>query len=111
MRFLSGFTAVLIVSFLTGCAIYRSGRQSPSEFSWRSTASYDLGIIELDDQGWLWSRNDAAMVLEKIRAKTAEGPSTIVVFVHGWHHNAAEKDCNLESFKRVLDRLAAEGQM
>ncbi len=114
MRFLAILAILVVMSiiaFFTGCAIYRSDRQSTSALSWRSTDRYDLGIVELDDQGWLWDRNDAAAVIEKIRAKTTEGPSTIVVFVHGWHHNAADDDCNLESFKRVLQRLDEESQM
>jgi dienelactone hydrolase len=111
MRLVSTLALFLAISFFSGCAFYRSGRQSTSALSWRSTDRYDLGIIELDDQGWLWSRKDAAVVIEEIRKKVLQGPSTIVVFVHGWHHNAAEDDCNLESFKRVLERLDAESQL
>lgn len=67
--------------------------------------SYVLGIVELDDQGQLHDRKQLDAVLREIEGH--ENP-LVEVFVHGWKHNASAGDRNLEEFRRLLVRAAAQ---
>jgi hypothetical protein len=70
---------------------------------------YLLGFIEFDDQGQLLDRQQMDKVLEAIsaEAKKPDKDYLNVVFVHGWHHNAAPSDDNVQMFHKVLQQLAA----
>lgn len=60
-------------------------------------------FVEYDDFGHLYSRdqlNDAEAAAEAV-AKTG---GVIVVYVHGWHRNAAPTDSDLTSFRRAIAR-------
>lgn len=67
-----------------------------------------LGVIEFDDQGWYWRQEQAERVLGYVK-QAAESDATIVVYVHGWQHNADTMDPNLVAFRRVLSLLARRG--
>ncbi len=108
MKIAMSIIGIVVAVFSVACATYRTGPESRPALNWAHQERYDLGIIELDDQGWLHNRDDATKVLDDIARVAEGGPTNIVVFVHGWHHNADAKDCNLESFRRVLARLDEE---
>lgn len=66
----------------------------------------DLGIIEFDDQGQLQNRRLADAVLAQARSLASTNRAlTIVVFAHGWNHNASAGDANLRSFVEMLEDL------
>jgi|GEM_PF-1148466 len=111
--FIGVITIATLLIFAAGCATYRTGPESRPELRWTTEGRNHLGIIELDDQGWLRKPEDAKYVLDQIEQIAAGGPTNIVVFVHGWHHNASAdpEDCNLRSFKRVLARVDEEMQI
>ena len=69
---------------------------------------YLLGTIEFDDQGQLWDPIQADAVIQQIDSDIVGHPddALIVVFVHGWKHNAVPHDPNLVSFGEALDRLS-----
>lgn len=71
-------------------------------------ASYLLGFIEFDDQGQLWSRKQMNAVIDKLWAESASKDLLMVVFVHGWQHNAAPDDKNIATFQKVLAQLSAD---
>lgn len=60
-----------------------------------------LLFAEYDGFGRMFNRSQLSQIV-----KTANGVAsregTIVVFVHGWHHNAKSDDKNLDSFKLLL---------
>jgi hypothetical protein len=69
--------------------------------------AYDLALIELDDHGELWSPAQATQALARIRQASATDDGTIlVVFIHGWGHNAAEGDLNVDGFRSWLDSIS-----
>jgi hypothetical protein len=85
-------------------------RQSFEEF-----ATYDLVVAEFSDQGWI---QDSAKLMRPKRdylddfldklheryahwAKEGRGVS-LVVYVHGWHHNAKPHDEDVVAFRRLL---------
>jgi hypothetical protein len=71
---------------------------------------YSLSVIEFDDQGWYHdlAQRDALM---RFLEETGGEDLLIVVFVHGWKHNAAASDDNLRSFRALLsDARSSEDQ-
>ncbi|HYU70498.1 MAG TPA: hypothetical protein VEL09_14330 [Burkholderiales bacterium] len=94
-----------------------------------SHRDYDVLFVEFDDQGWV---QDAAKesnptkadhlskLYESIRQIREKPDKTqqrlsIVVFVHGWQHNAEATDSNVHAFRRLLRQVdtleaAAAGQ-
>jgi hypothetical protein len=83
---------------------------------------YALHFVEFDDQGELFPRTDnnslaesqmedfLARVRAPVGAADAEtsdaSPTSVIVFVHGWKHNAQSTDSNVRWFRAMLARLA-----
>jgi len=65
-----------------------------------------LMIVEFDDQGLCFDRGWRAKVEAALAALRACQP-IILVFVHGWRHNADQIDDNLRSFEGLLTHTAA----
>ena len=63
--------------------------------------TYDLAIVEFDDQGRCYDRAQMDAVANKL-AGYGEEDVIIVVFVHGWKHDARSDDTNLAEFRNVL---------
>jgi hypothetical protein len=74
-------------------------------------ADYTLGYVEFDDQGWLYGTNNSRnrlqidAVTDRFAAEGETNSLLIVVFVHGWKHNASGKDQNVLMFHKVLNEL------
>ncbi|WP_305907251.1 esterase [Methylomarinum sp. Ch1-1] len=73
-----------------------------------SDREFQLGFVEIDDQGLLRDRKQLYALLDRLYATASKDNLLINVFVHGWHHNAAPGDSNIEGFK---DNLAKLGQI
>ena len=58
---------VLALTLFAGCAHYRPGPQTKPLEVIQHAPEYDLGIVELDDQGWFYDRGDAARVLDLVK--------------------------------------------
>lgn len=69
---------------------------------------YVLGFIEFDDQGQLWSREQMHAVMASVATQTDAGTADylMVVFAHGWKHNAGAKDTNVANFREALLQLS-----
>lgn len=70
------------------------------------TDDYLLGIVEYDDHGWFWDVEQMDRLLEEVERIGTEHELMMVVFAHGWKHNAAPSDTNLHDFQQVLEDLA-----
>ncbi len=79
--------------------------------------NYDLMFMEFDDQGWVQDSKgrqgksedyfDAFFdELGKIYDANQENGLSVVVFVHGWHHNADPRDRNVTEFRHLLRDIA-----
>ncbi len=74
--------------------------------------NYLLGFIEFDDQGQLQDRGQMDAVIDEIIEYTARRDESrsrnalMVVFVHGWKHNAKPDDGNVASFRTTLEKLS-----
>ena len=93
---------VVALMLFAGCAHYRPGAQTKPLEVIQHAPEYDLGIVELDDQGWFYDRGDAARVLDLVKREADANGAVIAVFVHGWHHSSGRNDGNLTDFKKVL---------
>jgi hypothetical protein len=69
------------------------------------------GYVEFDDEGWLHRSAEKMSQIEAIDQKLKgelndkqyEGTDFLVVaFIHGWHHNANDTDCNVSEFRAML---------
>ncbi len=73
---------------------------------------YTLGIVEFTDQGWLFATNGRAQMLTVMSMLQKEAESaddlTLIVFVHGWKHNAHSQDQNVQDFRAFLSRVKSE---
>ena len=65
---------------------------------------YELYVVQSDDFGTLWSVPTAQRVLGRVAELSDRQNVTVVVFIHGWHHNADPEDPNYQDFEK---RLAA----
>ncbi len=73
-------------------------------------AHYNLLFAEFDDQGWVQDeptysggRDHLAEFFTRLNDiyDHSDGLS-IIVFVHGWHHNAQANDTNVRNFRKLL---------
>lgn len=70
--------------------------------------SYSLSFVEIDDQGHFQSRSQLNDVLKYVKEKGDN--QDIVLFIHGWHHNASysddSKSSNVTDFRKLLESLS-----
>jgi len=107
---------VLLVLVVAGCAAqgpYRQGEHATERFvadpalcpelTTPSSFSLSMAYVEIDEQGAFQDRSQ----VERALALMGEGkqPKYVVVFVHGWFHNAAADDLNVRRFKCALNNL------
>ena len=68
---------------------------------------YLLGFVEFDDQGAKHDRRQMDTLFAQLATESAAQDLCLVVFVHGWKHNAATDDDNVVAFRKLLAVLAA----
>jgi hypothetical protein len=70
-------------------------------------APYELAIVEFDDQGRCYDRGQMDSVAKRLDALAPEDGASaedaiLIVFVHGWKHDARSDDDNLTAFRVLL---------
>jgi hypothetical protein len=86
--------------------------------------SYVLGYAEFDDQGWSYAQDAQLKALQARLQSEVTNPGfadvdfAVIVFVHGWHHNAHDNDCNVQEARQMVriastrfDAAYASGQL
>lgn len=122
--FRKGIIGLTLAALLAGCTCnkqYRdayepctTAQKGPecSKSSIEQTNEYLLGFVEFDDQGWFWDRKQADVLIDRLLAKDVlESGLLMVVYVHGWQHNASFDDDNVQSFRETLKRIHAYEQL
>ena len=72
--------------------------------------NYRLSFVEFDERGDFWDRRQLGEASRAIRA--SEKPTLLVMFIHGWHHNANDRKQSsknpgdVETFRCLLSELA-----
>ena len=73
---------------------------------------YLIGYAEFDDQGWAYQDDRQVAAVKSLLQAELSDPAheaadyLVLVFVHGWHHNAHDNDCNVQEFRQMV-RIAA----
>ncbi len=67
-----------------------------------------LSIVEFDDQGELKQPEQLIQTTRWLRTR-GSGPILVMLFVHGWNHNAGAHDQNLADFRKTLEELRTTG--
>lgn len=71
-------------------------------------SDFSLGFVEFDDQGDLWEPRQVdqleSMIREEVEHPESPG-ALVVVFVHGWKHDATVCDENVACFRELLKGL------
>jgi hypothetical protein len=69
-----------------------------------------IGFIEFNEDGKPYDPSVVDTVIEKIEvaSRTSRKNLLMVVFIHGWHHNAEQTDRNVIEFKRFLSDLQTD---
>lgn len=67
---------------------------------------YRLAFVEFDDKGQLRHREQMDAVLNNYYPVATHDDILLVVFIHGWHHNASPGDTNIQEFRRLLEKIA-----
>lgn len=94
---------IAVAALLAGCASYGHKAFAPM---FEVNPTYDLHAVEVDDYGVFWNRAAAQATLDAVEQRAAHGNVIVLLFVHGWHHNAKPDDKNLEDFRKTLDALS-----
>jgi hypothetical protein len=92
-------------------------RTSIERFVDRNDREFNLGVIELSDDGHVSDDVQRDMVFARLREVALGGKgksidlkkspgAIVIVFVHGWHHRSKVCDNNLACFRRVLQALS-----
>lgn len=70
-------------------------------------SNFQLGIVEFDDQGRCYDRDQLDKISARIEElRFIEKDVILLVFVHGWKHDARSEDANLTSFRQILKRTS-----
>ena len=75
--------------------------------------AFVLAFAEFDDQGWSYDGDRQLAAIRTRLATELKDPAyvdadfVVVLFVHGWHHNAHDNDCNVQEARQML-RIGSE---
>lgn len=79
---------------------FYSSRQSSSSYS------YSLSFVEMNDEGLFVEQAQVDELLRDLETKISHTDTTILLYVHGWNHNASTLDTNVACFEELLKATA-----
>ena len=84
----------------------KRGTDECSKYSIEDHVDYTLGVVEFDDQGWLYNRRQMDRLMEELEKQTRDGSDlSIFIYVHGWKHSAEFCDSNVCCFRETLKQM------
>lgn len=95
--------ACLLASLASGCSMYHQSHRTPRV----QDRHYELHTVEVDDFGTFWDVERPQAVLDSIRESTSQTNTFVVVFIHGWHHDARQEDANYADFRNALAAIGS----
>lgn len=69
-------------------------------------SGYDISFVEFDDTGNFAKREQMNLLLKDLEDRAFKENFLIVLFAHGWKHNAKEGDQNIKDFRKILVKLS-----
>lgn len=97
------FALLAVFASLSGCSFYNKPYPTPNVHE----QGYDLRVVQVDDFGSLWDPKEAGNTLRALQEVPQNENLLVVIFIHGWHHNASAEDENLLQFKETMAALRA----
>jgi hypothetical protein len=67
---------------------------------------YSLSFVELNDDGFFAEPAQVDRLLTDLKDKVRQTETTILLYVHGWNHNASSSDTNVACFEELLKATA-----
>lgn len=64
-------------------------------------------VLQVDDEGNFWNKEDENRIINIIKNEVKNKNTIVIVFVHGWHHNADPYDTNARDFALSLKKTRA----
>ncbi|MBG4754505.1 hypothetical protein I5F81_01665 [Pseudomonas aeruginosa] len=111
--------ALLAACLLAGCAAnapLRDDSESTcadmrpcSDSYYERHPNYEIGFVEYSERGNDFAPARTQRLIDQLKRYSARGDSAMVVFIHGWKHNAGRDDGNVASFNKALANLASSG--
>jgi hypothetical protein len=105
------FAALILVVMVVGCVPlrpYHTSTGGPPRKTTQCDQNENQGqdntcirFVEYDDFGNLFSRAQLNETIEAARL-VAEAGGIVIVYVHGWEHNASDSDDDLKSFRQAV---------
>lgn len=68
--------------------------------------NFHMCFVEINDKGNLWDKKQLDAVENYISDLGKDNDLIILVFTHGWRHNASPEDTNVISFRETLGEVA-----
>jgi len=99
----------LLGSFCSGVECYKDLEKH--YLSTEANRSAKIGFVEFNDHGFQKDSLAVKNILDNIsnlNRNPNTSPLLMVVFIHGWHHNASPDDSNVKSFEKFLINLQYE---
>lgn len=67
-----------------------------------------IAFVEINDQGLLRERGQLDRVRELIIKRGRHGNQAVMLFIHGWHHNARPDNGNVKTFRKLLQLYSSQ---
>ncbi|VFT16316.1 Uncharacterised protein [Pseudomonas aeruginosa] len=64
--------------------------------------NYEIGFVEYSERGNDFAPARTQRLIDQLKRYSARGDIAMVVFIHGWKHNAGRDDGNVASFNKAL---------
>src|ERR1041384_265521 len=92
--FLRLLILVLLVMLCGACSEYGHQQYRKGWTPPQGQSPYSLAFVEFNDEGRFWDDQRAQdsqqrKALDLVRQTANKGNTVVLVFVHGWHHNAS----------------------
>jgi len=69
-------------------------------------ADYHMAFVEFDDQGWFADRRQMEALFMLLKdLEQGDRHVLILLYAHGWKHNADRCDSNVHCFSRLVERM------
>lgn len=108
--------AVFLLSACTGNTPIRDDKvttcttiESCSNSYFEQHPNYEIGFVEYSERGNDFAPDRTQKLLNRLRQYSVSGKLAVVVFIHGWKHNADQEDPNVTSFTTALANLSKSG--
>jgi hypothetical protein len=92
---------LLTLPLLASCSLYHKNFNTKSgPFDARNNF-----VMQIDDYGQFWDPGVSDRALDEIRAAASRTNTIVLLYIHGWHHNAHARDRDLASFADSVAKI------